>query len=653
MGIAHFQKRSRIKMDGSTYELKRLLKDDLWQMEDILTGRYVEIAQKKLLMLLEKQELAFVNADENPNPLPQKTTHASNINATSQVWEMAKVRRALVQSIDGLPMTRKILDQAILNTWNAMSMSGPAPCWSTVIRWHKRFNQKGKDIQGLLPQHQYKGNRTHRYSTDVIHICEEVIDRVYLKRERTTVSETHEHAVIAIDRANALLPESMHLKRPTRRLIQSLINNLDAFTVHAARYGHTAATTKFRAKLRNESAERPLDWAEIDHTRLDLFVIDPTSGMPLGRPWMTICIDVYTRCILGIYIGFEPPSYLTVAKCLKHAFLPKASLKEKYPDIEDEWFAHGVMKRIRVDNGLEFHSEAFEHVCYRFDIDIAYMPRRQGWHKGKVERSIGTFNRNLCHSIKGTTFSNIFDKDDYDPAKHAVLDLETLNLIAHKWVVDYYHRKPHAGLDRQSPKAFWQSAIQSSEIAYPVNPELIDILMAKSTNRTLTHKGIVVHNILYNHPDLVALRKRMGSTLDVEVRHDELDLGRVWVRISNTDDFIEVPAINQAYASGLSLWQHDLCRKFAKENHLAEDISAYARAKVEIREIVAAAHKGPKSKTNIKVARFQEAQARTKGSMQMAAQQPNATEYEPLPDLQVSDPATLTFDAIIENRNPA
>ncbi len=59
--------------------------------------------------------------------------------------------------------------------------------------------------------------------------------------------------------------------------------------------------------------EFPLARVEIDHTHLDLFVVDEKDCLPLGRPYLTLAIDVYTRCILGAAIEFFPPSYLASA----------------------------------------------------------------------------------------------------------------------------------------------------------------------------------------------------------------------------------------------------------------------------------------------------------------------------------------------------
>ena len=57
----------------------------------------------------------------------------------------------------------------------------------------------------------------------------------------------------------------------------------------------------------------------MDHTPSDMIVADDATMLPLGRPTITSALDEHTRCPMGFYMGFEPPSCLSVMRCLKHA----------------------------------------------------------------------------------------------------------------------------------------------------------------------------------------------------------------------------------------------------------------------------------------------------------------------------------------------
>src|SRR5690606_26210012 len=151
----------------------------------------------------------------------------------------------------------------------------------------------------------------------------QTIQDVYLTLERNTVQDTVDRAAALVSRENKLRPDSLWLPSPTRRLVKRQIKDIPAFDCYAARHARTAAIKRFRSVQAHRTTANPLERAEIDHTLLDLMVIDDKSGLPLGRPWITACIDDYTRCLLGIFLSFEPPSHFTVGRCLKQALKMK------------------------------------------------------------------------------------------------------------------------------------------------------------------------------------------------------------------------------------------------------------------------------------------------------------------------------------------
>ena len=66
---------------------------------------------------------------------------------------------------------------------------------------------------------------------------------------------------------------------------------------------------------------------------------------------------------MGFYAGFEPPSCLSVMRCLKHAILPKTYVQREFAGIKNRWECYGVPELVVVDNPAEFHSSHFERAC--------------------------------------------------------------------------------------------------------------------------------------------------------------------------------------------------------------------------------------------------------------------------------------------------
>jgi putative transposase len=66
---------------------------------------------------------------------------------------------------------------------------------------------------------------------------------------------------------------------------------------------------------------------QIDHTFVDIQLADERRRAVLGRPWLTLVLDVHTRSVLGLYVPLAPPSAVSVALAISLAVLPRSSPK--------------------------------------------------------------------------------------------------------------------------------------------------------------------------------------------------------------------------------------------------------------------------------------------------------------------------------------
>jgi putative transposase len=620
-------------MDGAEYRLSRKVSDTLWQLEEAKTKRIIEHEHDQLLRKFAEGTLELVGSG--------KITHCgpANSDISSEKFEIAKHRRLYVLRVLNVPNSQEPLERAIAEVWEKIKTPVKKPSYATVYLWKRRYLESKGDIRTLVDNTNGKGNRDPRYPPEVLELCNRAIEAKFLRRERNTIQETLEDAIIRVKRENELRPNDMALPVPTRRLITRLIEKIPAFDKYSARYGSEAARKTYRSLKGHVVTEAPLQRAQIDHTILDLFVVDDETHLPLGRPYLTACIDDFTRCILGTYVGFIPPSYQTVALCIKDCFLPKVHLKEEYPSIKSEWPAHGVMRELVLDNGLEFHSLSLEQVCYSLGIEMHYSPRREPWFKGKIERFFGTMNRGIAHGNPGTTFSNIFEKDDYDPAKHAVITLSTLKEIVRKWIADVYHQMPHSSIHK-TPATMWRSNIKPEDIRLPDNDTHLDAIVGRSYQRVLTHKGIEFEGLFYNSPDLTALRYQEGSKLDVEIRVDESNIGSIYVVWPQTSRTYSVPALDPDYATGISLRQHKIFKKWqARRPDMDQSPVGWLEAKEEIQRMVEEDLSFKRKKTRKRVARFVEDSERgaAKTDKRKATPPPSVSPSSAAPDSSLTE----------------
>lgn len=342
----------------------------------------------------------------------------------------------------------------------------------------------------------------------------------------------------------------------------------------------------------------------MDHTKTDLMAVDLEMRLPIGRATLTDALDLYSHMVLGSYLSFEPASYLSVMQCLLNAIKPKTYVKELYPEVEHHWECYGIPETIVVDNGREFHSVDFEDACLQLGIITEYAPPGNPEYKGSKERYYETLNNQLLHSMPGTTFSDILDRADYDPLKNAIIDVEDLKKMHHIYVIDIYARQIHKGI-RDVPARLWNEAIAEFPPALPLKGTDLRILIGYIEYRTIRSQGVELFGLFYNCDDLSLVRRELKGH-KVKVKYDPTDISVIYVADQKNGLFIPVPAVDQEYTRGLTKYQHDVIRNYARKTAESYvDTDALWRARKKIEEIVERAwERSRKSSTRMKLARF-------------------------------------------------
>ena len=575
----------QIFIGSERFVVLKKLDSDRWQLENEVTGEWRVFAEHDLLDRFTQGQMTFSPAKRNEGDARDGRVLASY---PEDLIVAAQLRVQYLKEIDRrqpLALTASALEPVIGEVANRAGDS-KSPSWRTLVRDYKRWLAAGRDINVLVPRHADRGGRGSRFLPEVGAISDATINELYMTLERKRVPEVHLEIVRRLADANRLRPPSEQLPIPSRRTIYREIGRRPRFDVIAARYGKRHAEMKFRVAGAGPEVERALQRVSMDHTPSDLVVVDDNSMLPLGRPTLTTALDEFTRCTMGIYAGFEPPSCLSVMRCLKHAILPKTYVQREFPSVKNAWECYGVPELVVVDNPPEFHSTHFERACLQIGADIQYSKVLVPWYKGKLERFQGTMNHDLLHGNPGTTFSNILERDDYDPSKHAVVLLSTFREMLHKWIVDVYLQSPHRGI-LDTPAHRWQAALGELPPPLPPSANELDVVLGMTAQRVIFHYGVELMGLKYNGPELGDLRRCLGDGAKVELTFDPGDLSRVYVLDAKQGSYIAVMAVNQGYATKLSLWQHRVIRRFAQRKlNGRADLVALAQAKADIRALV-------------------------------------------------------------------
>lgn len=369
-------------------------------------------------------------------------------------------------------------------------------------------------------------------------------------------------------------------------------------------------------------ADNPLDWLQIDHTPVDLIIVDPIDRLPIGRPWITVAIDVFSRCVAGFHLSLEAPSSTSVGLCLTMVATDKSHwLKER--DIEAHWPIAGKPQRLGVDNASEFHSAAFERGCAQHNITIEWRPPGLPHYGGIIERVIGTLMQ-LVHALPGTTFSNPTMRGDYDSDKTACLTLEELERWLAVAITKYYHLRPHEGIDNEIPlHRYEQGLIKLSDankiLSIPREPRTFFIDFLPVVRRSLQRDGITIDHITYYSNSLrpwIQLRDQPKTLL---IRRDPRDLSRIFVLDRENNLYLEVP-YRMLSRPAITLWEHKLARKRLREQQrTAIDEASLFAAIDEMREIER------KSETLTRTARRNRARRKIDSTASTAESSPTET----------------------------
>lgn len=204
-----------------------------------------------------------------------------------------------------------------------------------------------------------------------------------------------------------------------------------------------------------DGLEIPIEWSnqvwQVDHTRVDVLVVDQTGAI-LGRPWLTIVVDTYSRCIMGLHIGFDAPSAQVVCLALRHAILPK-QYSSAY-ELKQLWGTYGLPQYLYTDGGKDFRSHHLEQVAT--ELGIVLCLRRKPSDGGIVERPFGTFNREFFSSIPGYTGSNTVERSPQAESE-ACLTLMQFEQLFVRYLVDNYNQGLDARMKDQSRIGRWEA----------------------------------------------------------------------------------------------------------------------------------------------------------------------------------------------------
>ncbi len=466
--------------------------ESIWLQEE--NGHVVSIPEQEFVRLIRSERIRPVATDP----------HSA---------EFHKIRERLL----GVAPAR--LEEATRRK-AALNEPVPAVAERTRFRWQAHYRQAEREIGegyfGLIPATEKRGNRRRKMPTETIALTEKYIAERYENSRQPNIRSVWAKLAAACREAEIPSPsyETFRLmtrKRPEETQITARKGKRAAYAVHPVILELERTTPRH--------GERPFEIGHIDHTELDIELVCSETGLNLGRPWMTLLTDAFSRRVLAFRLSFESPSYRAcmgvIRECVRRFQCLPTTLV--------------------TDGGAEFQGSYYDALLARFEIIKKTRPPSQSRFGSVCERFFGTANSRFIHTLAGNTQLTVhnvrFAAGKNNPKKLAVWTFERLHEHLVTFLYEVYDTLDHPALGQSPREAFQkgrvQGGVRESRIIHDdLNFRLMTMpTTPKGTAVIVPGKGVKINGIYYLNVFFRGLPKEMPQ---VDVRYDPDDIGHAW-----------------------------------------------------------------------------------------------------------------------------
>jgi transposase InsO family protein len=404
-------------------------------------------------------------------------------------------------------IVRRRLDSTTLT---ASVSSRSARRWCAMYR--EAETQCGSGYLGLIPQTHRRGNRAAKLPEVTRELMATVIHQDY---------ETHKQkSVYASWSALLSACNNQGLIAPSYETFRQAVHAAAGHAQTLKRMGPRAAYTQERFYWELEfktprHGERPFEIGHVDHTELDVELVCSTTGRNLGRPWLSLLTDAFSRRILAFSLSFDPPSYRSCMAIIREC----VARYNRVPQI------------FVVDGGAEFGSVYFETLLARYECTKKTRPPAKARFGSVVERLFGTCNSQLIHNLCGNTQAMRQVRQvtaSINPKQKAVWTLADLHDHLARYLYEVYDSLDHPALGQNPREAYEAGMAHAGQRPWRrINYDREFFIMtlpttSMGTAQVLPGRGVKIHYIYY-WSDM--LRDPEIERSQVPVRYDAFDIG--------------------------------------------------------------------------------------------------------------------------------
>lgn len=457
-------------------------------------GNTVTLTHEWLIQAHESQQVKILHSGERAVAL--------NFSQYSdEELKQALRRQKVLQSPD------KIVSERTLRDWRARQKIAEANGANATL--------------ALIPNTKNRGNRTARLSDEQEALLDKIIREKWKTSEAINYKTLHRWVQNEFNAAGFRSPSY-----PTIiGRVKAQSDTQDVRLRHGKRRAYQQ--DEFVSVLYADTpinGSRAFQYVHIDHTQSDIALISSQTGKSLGRPWLSFAVDAFTRRIIGFYLTFDPPSYLSVMMVMRDIVRRFQRLPEM----------------IVVDNGRDLTSEAFKSFLQVMGVHLRLRPAGQPRAGAIMERVFGTAHTQYIHNLAGNTKATKqvrMTSRSHLPENLAQWTLESLYSGLEYWATKYYDNEPHVALGCSPREMFERSFSQSGQRKHKRVIWNEDFRIAtcppadRGGLRQVNHqRGVKIHDQYFWNP---VFRDPKISGQKLMVRTDPWDASTVYVRVDN------------------------------------------------------------------------------------------------------------------------
>lgn len=479
-------------------------------------------------------------------------------NITDEEWAIAEKRYEIIKDLLFVSRTK----QEVIDLAKEHDIA-----YTTVYRWIKQY-EENEQKSSLVPNTKNRGKKGSRLDPNVDSIIVNTIEELYLNKQRYSLNK--------IFRKIKQQCIAQQVEFPHENTIRNRIKKIDPKLALKRRHSSRRANREF-GNFEGEFPDGlcPMDVIQIDHTPLDIVVVDEKYRKPIGRPTLTLAIDVYSRMIAGFYLSLHSTGYFSVNQCLYNTFLPKDEfLKEQ--NVKGEWNIYGIPRIIHVDNGAELVGLDMERVCSELNITLVKRPVGEPQFGSHVERFFSTL-KNEVHNLPGTTGSSIKDRDGYDSEKKASFSLKELTKWLTQYFINAYHNNIHLGMNNTPAKQYELGIFGDDEnIGVGQLPDILEdkenirITLLPAIYRTIQRDGITLDGLNYYGDVLrhwINRKDEKGNKLKFKIKRDPLNIRKIYFFDPELEEYFEI-YYKKIEAPEMTLWDLNSAKRYLKEKNI-------------------------------------------------------------------------------------